>query len=461
MRVRAEFRQVITVAVPVVIVEVGLMFMGVVDTLMVGHLSASALAAVALGNLLTYNVAALAIGTVMSIDPVVSQAVGANDESAITRAVQRGVIMAVVLSIPTTIAMNFAGPLFTVFGQPADVIPDAALFSRINSVAMAPFLVFVAFRQVLQAKHRLAPILWTILIANGLNVLLNWVLVFGKLGAPALGVAGSAIATTVSRWAMALLLLALAWRELGPHLVRFDRVSFSLAPLRKMFALGIPIGFQLFLEISAFGTIGLLTGTFGTTSVASYQVALNLAALTFMVPLGISAAGSVRVGNAVGAGDAPRAREAARIAYMLGGGFMCASAVLFLTLPEELARLYTKDATVIATAALMIPIAGLFQVFDGMQAVGAGVLRGLGDTRVPFVAMLSGYWIIGVPVSVWLGFYSGMGAIGLWWGFVAGLASVSIFLLLRVRVLFRRGVSRLVIDSTADGRLELGDRRPE
>ncbi len=449
MSVRDEFRRLVTIAVPVVIVEVGVMFMGVVDTLVVGHVSAGALAAVAIGNLFFYNVAALAIGTVMSIDPVVSQAVGAKDESAVGRAVQRGVIIAAITSVPTMVAMNFAGPLFAAFGQPADVIPDAVMFSRINSLAVVPFLVFVAFRQVLQAKHRLAPVLWTVLVANVVNALLNWVFVFGNLGAPALGVSGSALATTVSRWAMTLLLLAFAWRELGPHLVRFDRDSFRLAPLRRLFALGMPIGFQLFLEISAFGTVGLLTGTFGTTSVASYQVALNLAALTFMVPLGISAAGSVRVGNAVGAGDAPRSREAARVAYMLGGGFMCASAVLFLTLPEELARLYTTDATVIATAALMIPIAGLFQVFDGLQAVGAGVLRGLGDTRVPFIAMLSGYWIIGVPVSVWLGFYSGMGAIGLWWGFVAGLASVSLFLLVRVRVLFKRGVSRIRIDAPA------------
>jgi MATE family multidrug resistance protein len=460
MPARSEFRQLVTIAVPVVIVEVGLMFMGVVDTLVVGHVSAGALAAVALGNIFFYNVASISIGTVMSIDPVVSQAVGANDHSGIARAVQRGVILALVLTLPTMVLMNLAGPIFTAFGQPTDVVPDAAMFSRIGSIGVAPFLVFVAFRQVLQAKARLAPIIWTILGANALNALLNWVLVFGHLGSPALGVRGSAMATAISRWAMALMLLVLAWRELGPHLKKFDRASFELAPLRRMFALGVPIGFQLFLEISAFATVGLMTGTFGTSQVAAYQIALNMAALTFMVPLGVSAAGSVRVGNAIGAGDAPRSREAARTAYILGGGFMCTTAVLFLVLPEPLARLYTTDAAVIASAAMLIPIAGLFQVFDGLQAVGAGVLRGLGDTRAPFIAMLAGYWLIGVPVSVWLGFYSGMGPVGLWWGFVAGLASVSAFLFLRVRILFARGVGRVVIESTTDSRPETQDPRP-
>lgn len=213
-----------------------------------------------------------------------------------------------------------------------------------------------------------------------------------------------------------------------------------------MLAPGLPIGLQQFLEISAFGAVGLLTGTFGAVSVAAYQVAINLAALTFMVPLGISAAAAVRVGHAVGAGDLPHARRAAGKSYLLGAGFMCTTAALFLTLPRQLAGLYTRDAALVALAGSLIPIAGVFQIFDGLQAVGAGVLRGLGDTRVPLIAMIAGYWLIGVPISVALGFYSGMGSRGLWWGFVAGLASVAAFLLWRVRVLFRRGVSCVRVD---------------
>jgi len=309
-----------------------------------------------------------------------------------------------------------------------------------------PFLFFVVLRQSLQAIGRLTPVVVTIVVANLLNAALNWVFIFGHLGAPSLGVAGSAISTLVSRWMMFVMLLALSWKELRPHLAAIDPAIFARDPLWRMLGLGLPIGVQQFLEVSAFNAVGLLMGTFGALLVASHQVALNLAALTFMVPLGVSAAAAVRVGHAVGARDAPRARRAARIAYVLGAGFMSTTAALFLTVPKALAAIYSTDAALIAIAGSFIPIAGVFQIFDGLQAVGAGVLRGLGDTKVPLIAMVSGYWLIGVPVSVVLGFKTGMGPQGLWWGFVAGLASVALFLLVRVRVLFSRGVSRVRVE---------------
>jgi MATE family multidrug resistance protein len=332
------------------------------------------------------------------------------------------------------------------------VIPDAAGYVRISAAGVVPFLAFVVLRQSLQAIGRLAPIVLTIVLANVLNVGLNWILIFGHLGAPRLGVAGSAIATVIGRWAMFGMLLAFAWRDLRPHLRTLDPATLVPAPLWRMLGFGLPIGFQHFLEYSAFGAIGLLMGTFGAVQVASHQIALNLAALTFMVPLGVSAAAAVRVGHAVGAEDVVRSRRAARIAYVLGAGFMTSTAVLFLVFPRQLAGLYTTEATLIAIAGSLIPIAGVFQVFDGLQAVGAGVLRGLGDTRVPLIAMLAGYWLIGVPVSVLLAFKTGLGPQGLWWGFVAGLASVAIFLLWRVRALFRRDVSRIQLDDAGDSR---------
>jgi MATE family multidrug resistance protein len=445
---KSEFRQLATIAVPVVIVQVGLMFMGVVDTLMVGRLNAHALAATALGNLYFYNAIVIAMGTLMSLDPIVSQAVGAKDDVAVSRGIQRGVILAFALSVPTMLVMMPATQLFTVFKQQPTVIADAADFTRISALGVLPFLIFVVLRQSLQAVSRLRPIVVTIVAANLLNVALNWVFVYGHLGSPSMGARGSAIATVLSRWAMAIALLAIAWRDLRPHLIHFDRASFDRIPLFRMLALGVPIGLQQFMESSAFGMIGLLTGTFGTNEVAAYQIALNMAALTFMVPLGVSAAAAVRVGNAVGAADAPRSRRAAKVSYMLGVGFMVSTAILFLTLPGPLTRLYTSDAGVIAIAVTLLPIAGVFQVFDGMQAVGAGVLRGLGDTRVPLIAMIAGYWLIGVPVSVVLAFYTSVGMVGLWWGFVAGLGTVGVFLLVRVKVLFARGVSRLHIDAT-------------
>ena len=443
---RSEWRAVAEIALPAVAVHVGMMLMGVVDTLMVGRVSARALAGVALGNLYVFNVMVISMGSLMALDPLVSQAVGANDAVGVRRAVQRGALLAVGLALITMLTMLPAMPVLRLFRQPLDVIPGAATYVHISAAGMIPFLVFVVLRQTLQALGRLTPIVLTIVVANVINGLLNWVLIFGHWGAPPMGVAGAAIATVIGRWSMCILLLALAWRELRPALGTLDRASFAAGPMWRLLALGLPIGLQQFLEFSAFAAVALLMGTFGTVQVASHQIALNLAALSFMVPLGVGAAAAVRVGNAVGAGDAPRSRRAAWIAYAFGGGFMCATAALFLAIPRELAQLYTSDAALLAIAASLIPIAGVFQVFDGLQAVGAGVLRGLGDTRVPLIAMLSGYWLIGVPVSVFLGFRTGLGPQGLWWGFVAGLASVAIFLLLRVRFLFRRTVGRVLVD---------------
>lgn len=444
--VSSEWKSLISIAMPVVAIQVGIMLMGVVDTMMVGHVSAEALAAVALGNIYVFNVIVISMGALMVLDPLVSQALGARDEHGVHRAIQRGLVLSVFLSAMTMLLMIPASPVFTLFRQPAAVIPGATTYVHLNIWGVLPFLVFVVFRQTLQAIGWLAPIVVTVAVANLFNVLANWALIFGHLGFPPMGVAGSAIATVLSRWLMLVMLLIVAWRQLHPHIAALERGSFAPRPLLRMLGLGLPIGLQQFLEVSSFAAVGLLMGRFGAVQVASHQIALNLAALTFMVPLGVSAAAAVRVGHAVGARDEPRARRAAKLSYAIGAGFMCATAALFLLLPRPLASVFTNDEALIAIAASLIPIAGFFQIFDGMQAVGAGVLRGLGDTRVPLVAMLSGYWLIGVPTGLTLAYRTGLGPRGLWWGFVAGLASVAVFLLWRVRVLFRRGVKRVHIE---------------
>lgn len=441
-----EFRALMALALPVVAVQVGLMGMGVVDSIMVGHVSAAALAAVALGNIYFFNVIVFAMGTLFALDPIVAQAVGANDEAAVSRGIQRGLALAIGLSVLSALLMAPAAPVITWARQPAEIVPDAASYVRISIAGALPFLAFVVLRQSLQAMGRLAPIVITTVAANVLNAGLNWVFIYGHLGVPPLGVAGSAIATVVSRWIMFAALLGLAWPVLRPHLAPLRPESLRLKPLARMLAIGVPIGFQQVLEVGAFGTIGLLMGLFGMAQVAAHQIAIQLAALTFMVPLGISTAAAVRVGHAIGARDSDRARSAARVALICGAGFMALSALGMLTLPEWLARLFTGDASVIGIASLLIPVAGVFQVFDGIQAVAAGVLRGIGDTRAPLVAMLVGYWLIGLPVSLYLGFRTGAGPIGLWWGFVAGLSSVALFLSLRVATLFRGELRRLHVD---------------
>lgn len=447
-----ELRAMLRLAVPVVLVQVGMMLMGVVDTVMVGHLAAGdsslGLASVALGHLYFFGIGVFGMGTLMVLDPVVAQAVGAGDDMAVARGIQRGLLLALVLAVPSVAVLLVAGPVLGLAHQPAEVVPLAAAYTVRLAPGVLPFFVFIVFRQSLQSLRRTGAILVSILIANLVNAALNWLLIFGHGPFPTMGVLGSAWATTASRWLLAGVLMALAWSELRPHLARRLPEVWHLEPLGRMLRLGLPIGFQYVLEFGAFAFVALMMGWLGTRQMAGHQVAINLASLTFMVPLGVGDAASVLVGHAVGRSDPAGARSMARAALICGASFMSTTALLFLTAPQFLAGLYTGDASVIAVAALLIPLAGVFQVFDGLQVVAGGILRGLGETRVAMLVNVLGYWLLGLPVSYLLGFRAGMGPVGLWWGLVLGLGVVASVLLVRVRIALSRQQRRVVIDTT-------------
>ncbi len=443
---RGELRAMLRLAVPVVTVQVGMMFMGVVDTVMVGRVSASAIAAVALGNLYFFGAAVFGMGLLLALDPVIAQAVGARDEVAVARGIQRGLVLAGVLGLGAILLLLSAGPVLRLLDQPPEVVPTAATYARLGAIGVLPFYVFIVLRQSLQAMHRVAPIVWTIVLANLANVALNWVFIFGHLGFPAGGVVGSAWATQIGRWLMPVLLYAFSRRELAPSLAPWRRETLQLAPLGRMLALGVPIGVQHELEYGVFAVAGVMMGWIGTVEMAAHQVALNFASLTFMVPLGVSGATTVLVGNAVGRGDAAEARSAALAGLVCGVSFMAAMALLMLAVPGTLARVYTSEAAVVAVAATLFPIAGVFQVFDGTQVVSIGILRGVGDTRAPMLVNLLGFWLVGLPVSWLLGLRLGFGPQGLWWGLTLGLVVVALFLVLRARARLGGEVRRLVID---------------
>jgi MATE family multidrug resistance protein len=428
-----------------VLVQVGIMAMGFVDTIMVGHVPGGAvLAEVGLGNIYFFNITIFGTGTLMALDPLVSQAIGAKDERSISLATQRAAILALGISVVMILAMLPSAWVLRALGQKESLIPETSAYLINSAAGVIPFYAFVVFRQTLQALGRIKPLVWTIVLSNLLNAGLNWVFVYGHLGSPALNARGSAIATLIARWVM---MFALFWFARDELIPRFTPVIPGVADrtaLWSMLKLGAPIGGQQMLEALAFGAVGILMGRLGQNEIAAHQAAINLAALTFMVPVGVGAAASVRVGRAVGAGDAVGARAAAHAAYVCGVGFMCVTALAFLVFPRPLATMMASgDPLVIAIAATLIPVAGVFQVFDGGQAVGAGVLRGLGDTRIPLISMLGGYWLIGLPVSIWLGFFTRMREVGLWSGFVVSLGIVAIFLLLRIRVLLTRDMRRL------------------
>ncbi len=446
----SDLRALVRLAIPIITVQVGLMFMGVVDTIVVGHVSARELAAASLGNLYVFGLAVFAMGTLWALDPIVSQAMGARDHDAAALGIQRGVVLAASIGVVMTLLCLPAPAVFRFLRQPPDVIPRAAGFVWMSAPGMIVLLLFVTLRQSLQAMKHTRAIVTTIVFGNVLNLALNFVLVFGRFGVPPMGAPGSALSSTIGRWCMLALLLVLSRRELGPMLRPFRREALARGPLRDTLAIGLPIGIQASVEFTTFASISVFAGWFGAEAIGGHQVAINLASLTFMVPAGIGSAASVLVGHAIGEGDAPHARRVASSALLFGAGFMSLTAVVFLVAPGVFAHLYTSVPGVLAIAIALIPIAGVFQVFDGLQVVASGVLRGAGDTRAAMISNVLGFWLIGMPVSLGLGFGARMGVVGLWWGFVAGLAAVATFLVLRVRFRLAGELARIPVRSTGE-----------
>ena len=434
------------IAAPIVLINVGVQSMGVVDTLMVGRLGGEAIASVALGNFYFFNVSVFGLGLLCALDPVIAQAVGAGDDEGVARGLQRGIVMALVVAVGVMVVLMPGERLLHMLGQPDAVVNDTAAYARRRALGAIPFLLFNVFRQTLQAIGPVRPILWAVFFANIVNAFANWVLIGGQLGAPALGVVGSGYATALAMWTLAPLLLLFAWPQLKGLIRPWRAETLHLAPLGRMLRIGIPIGAQWFFESFAFGLTTLFMGLLGAASLAGHEIALNMAALTFMVPLGISGAAAVVVGRAIGRGDLAAARRDAYAAVVCGVGFMCLSAFVFIAAPQWLATRYTTEETTVAIAVSLIPLAGVFQVFDGLQAVTSGVLRGTGDTRIPALLHVVAFWGVGVPLGAYLGFHTSLRERGFWWGLVAGLAMAALLQSWRVSRRLRGNIERVHID---------------
>jgi MATE family multidrug resistance protein len=428
---RHEVEQVARLSAPVALAQLGLMMIGVVDTLMLSRVGVTALAAAALGNAWQWTFMSLGLGMVMGIDPLISQAHGRGDGPAAALALQRGIVLGLIASVPVMLVCAMSQRGLLALGQDAEVAALAGSYNLHKLPTVPCFLVYSALRQYLQGRGLMAPATWVMWSGNGVHALLNWMLIFGHLGLPALGVEGAAIASSIST-ALLVALLALwivmlrlhrgAWRPWG-------RDSFSGRGLLQTARLGLPVGLQISLESSAFALSTSMAGWLGPEALASHQVVLNMASLSFMVPLGIAQGASTRVGNLIGAGDAPGMRQAARVSIALGAFVMLFSAVAFSSLRFELPGLYTDDAGVLARAAQILPLAAAFQLFDGTQVVAGGVLRGMGRPDAAAVVNLLGYYGVALPCAYAFGFVFGHGLVGIWTSLALGLTLVALALL--------------------------------
>jgi len=432
---KPELVAMITLAVPVVLSELGWMAQGVVDNIMVGKLGPVAIGAVALGNAVYYTPSLFGIGLLLGLDTLVSQAYGRKDHDDCHRWLAQGVYLACIVTPPLMVLLAAASYGFTRFG----VIPEVAVLSggylRILNWGTLPLLLYGGTRRYLQGVGQVRVITVTYVLANLLNWFGNWVLIYGRFGMPALGVNGSAISTCVSRVAMAAALLGFAWRyeRKRGHPLFHHWAGPQLDRLRKLVRIGAPAAGQIVLEVGAWNLSTFAAGYLTPVALATHAIALNYASISYMVPLGVSAAAAVSVGHAVGAGDKERARRAGWLALALGTGFMLMAAVVFLIAPKPLIALYTRDPQVLAVGPSLLWIAAAFQIFDGIQTVCTGALRGLGETRVPMFANLVGYWVLGLPLGFILCFVFKWGIYGMWIGLTLALIVISCTLLLRWR----------------------------
>ena len=469
-------------ALPIVLANLGWMTMGIVDTMMVGRVSAAAIGAVSLGGIIFMTVGNFGGGVMFGLDTLVSQAFGAGDLQDCHHSLLSGLYLGLPLSAVLMGFLWLFTPLLGRFGINPAVLHQTVPYLHVLTWCTPPLLAYFALRSYLQAINLAKPVTFALVTANLLNALGDWVLVYGRWGAPAMGAVGTAWSTTISRLYMAVILAGVILyhdgrRKTGLRVINGRRMSFrhvilsaaknlsSVRPvvknqekffaalrmtyepscdavsgkrarlmpdldrMRRLLGLGLPAATQIMVEIAVFAVATALIARLDSISVAAHQIAMQMVSLTYMVPLGVGSAAAVRVGQALGRGDPVAAGRSGWTALVLGGGFMSASALTLLLAPRAVARVFTPDPAIIRAGASLLVVGAFFQLFDGIQVVATGALRGVGDTRTPMLCHAAMYWLIGLPLGYSLCFGKGWGARGLWVGLCLALILIGSVLL--------------------------------
>ena len=447
---RRELGTLWRLAWPLIVTQVAFMMLGFVDTLLLGRLSVEALDGAALAQAWGWASLGLGMGVVMGMDPLVSQAFGDGDHESAALALQRGVLVSLLVGIPVGVCWALTEPVLLLLGQEPRVAHLAQEYNLLRAPAAPFILMFTALRSWLSGRNLVAPAMWLAVVMNLGNALLGWALIFGRLGLPRWGLQGAAIAAGLVSIAEPLGLVAVirlaglhdgAWRA-------WDRRSFELRGLWQIIRIGLPTGLQISFEGSAWSFAGIMAGWIGVSALAGHTIVLNLIALWFQVPLGISLASSVRVGNLLGAGDLEGARRAGSVGLGLGASVMLIAAAIFVTFRTDLPLLFTSDTAVVGLAAMILPIAAAFQVFDGSQIVAGGVLRGAGRTQAPAFANLLGYYTFALPLAAWIGAPERLGLAGIWWSLLLGLVAVLSIMLFWLRRASQMPLAELRVATT-------------
>jgi MATE family multidrug resistance protein len=437
----SHYRKTLALALPVCIGQLGHVSVGIVDTLMAGNLGAVPLASATFAFSVFIPFLMFCIGFSFGITPLVANAAGAGDKKGISVILRNSLLINSIFTLSVCLLLVLCTGLLDHLHQPEEILKDGIPFFQVLVTSLLPIQIFQVYKQFAEGLSLTRQAMYISISANIINVLLNYTLIFGAVGLPAFGLMGAAYATLFSRcyMAFAMWLYVNFHKRFKPYCQPFFTNNYSLSSIKRIVIISLPIGLQLILETGAFGFAALMAGWLGTSEIAAHQIALNLAAITYMAASGISAAATIRIGNELGARDFKALITSGRSAYILIIAFEICCTALFIALRFRLPQLYIDNEHIIQLASSLLLITAFFQLSDGMQVVGLGILRGLGDVKIPTGIAIISYWMIGLPLAYIFTFSLDMGVQGIWYGLLIGLSIAAILLFVR----FYRKISRM------------------
>lgn len=427
-KIRTESAVLLKIGVPVILAQLLQMSMSFVDTVMAGRLSPEDLAAVAVGSSILMPFIVLCLGCMMAVTPIVAQNIGARNLNVIGKNARQVIWLSLILALPSFFLLRNLDIAFRVIGVTEEIVPIASGYLKAISWGIFPAYAYGALRYFSEGLSVTRPAMFVALVGTLVNIPANYILMFGKLGFPQLGAVGTGYASAIVFTVMFAAMLIFTWKH-QPYkrfgiFTRFRFPEWSY--LRELLTVGIPIGISSSMEVTMFAAVSLMVSTISTLAVAGHQIAINFAAMMFMIPFGLSVAISARVGNAAGKKNNREARFRGLVGVGVASLIMFCTASFIFLFPKQIVSIYTTDSAVTEMAVQLLFMAAIFQLSDGLQVSGFGALRGLKDTTIPMIFNLIAYWLIGIPVAYYFGFILGFGASGLWGGLIAGLTVAGI-----------------------------------
>ncbi len=439
-RYRPHVKQSWNLAYPVMLSQLSHVMVGVTDSIMVGHVGATSLAASSLANVIFNILLLFGIGVSYAITPLVATAEGENDKTKVSDTLRHGLMIALVNGLILIVIVLLCRPLLHYIDQPEDVVQLAIPYLSILAFSLLPVLIFQSFRQFAEGLSNTRIAMIIMLGSVVLNVLLNYLLIYGHAGLPALGLNGAGWGTLISRIAMMLVIAGYIYfaKQFNPYRTGLAIGNYSIKLFKRLLNIGIPAGMQFIFEVAAFDFSAIMMGWLGTDSLAAHQIAINLATISYMTTSGLASAATIRVSNELGKRNFEKLKDVAYTLILIALVFMTLWAILFIVGRNFLPTIYIDNADVIAIASPLIVIAGFFQLSDGAQVVCTGALRGLQDVKIPSALVFIAYWVIGLPLGYYLGFKAGYGSVGIWYGLLIGLTLTAIAMFIRFRLLLRK-----------------------